>query len=80
MPTPTPAQLGRAIRQARQAKGLSIEALAAKAGISWRYLSQIERGKEPKNPTWIVLGGLADGLGCTISELAKQAEDVAASE
>ncbi len=77
MSPPTPAQLGTAIRRARKARELSIEALAAKAGISWRYLSQIERGEKRTNPTWIVLGGIANGLGIEISELAQRAEDIA---
>lgn len=80
MPPPTPTQLGTAIRRAREAKKLSIEALAATAGISWRYLSQIERGKGRANPTWIVLRGIAEGLGLKISDLAQRAEDVADSE
>lgn len=75
---PTTAQLGVAIRRARESRGLTIEALAAKANISWRYLSQIERAEEHNNPTWIVLCGLAEGLELEISELAKQAEDLAA--
>ena len=75
---PTTTHLGIAIRRARETRGLSIEALAAKADISWRYLSQIERGEERNNPTWIVLSGLAQALELEISELAKQAEDLAA--
>jgi len=77
---PTTAQLGTTIRRARESRGLSIEALAAEADISWRYLSQIERGEERNNPTWVVLSGLAEGLGLEISELARQAEDLARSE
>jgi transcriptional regulator with XRE-family HTH domain len=77
---PTTAQLGTTIRRARESRGLSIETLAAKADISWRYLSQIERGEERNNPTWVVLSGLAEGLGLEISELARQAEDLAKSE
>lgn len=78
MSPPTPVQLGIAIRRAREAKGnLSIEALAAKADISWRYLSQIERGESQNNPSWTVLGRIAEGLDLKISELAKQAEDIA---
>ncbi len=75
---PSPDHLGAAIRRAREAQNLSIETLAARADISWRYLSQIERGESQHNPTWVVLGGIAEGLGLTISELAKLAEDFAA--
>lgn len=77
---PTPAQLGTIIRQAREAQGLSIEALAAEAGISWRYLSEIERSEKPANPTWTVIGGIAEALGLEISELAKRAEKLSVSE
>ena len=80
MPPPTPAQLGTVIRQAREAHNLSIETLAEKAGISWRYLSKIERGRKRTNPTWIVLGGIAGALGMEISELAKRAEGLAAGQ
>jgi transcriptional regulator with XRE-family HTH domain len=80
VPPPTPTQLGTAIRQTREATELSIEALAARAGISWRYLSQIERGKGRSNPSWLVLSGIADGLGLKLSELAQRAEEVAERE
>lgn len=77
---PTTRHLGTAIRQAREAREISIEALAAAAGISWEYLSSIERGAERQNPTWVVLGKLSSGLDLEISELAKRAEDVATAE
>jgi transcriptional regulator with XRE-family HTH domain len=77
VPPPTTAQLGIAIREAREAKGLSIETLAAKAGISWRYLSQLEgTGKKQSNPTWKVLAALAENLGLEVSDLARRAEAI----
>lgn len=80
MSPPTPAQLGRAIREAREERKLSIEGLAAKASISWQYLSSIERGKPPRNPTWTVVGGVAEALGLDISELAERAEALDAEQ
>ena len=78
MPPPTPAHLGLVIRKAREEKELSIEALAAKAGISWRYLSRIEgQGKRSANPTWNVLGKIARNLDMEVSELARRAEAIA---
>lgn len=73
MSAPTIVQLGATIRSVREARGLSIEALAEAADIHWTYLSEIERNGG--NPTWTVLGALAKGLGLEISELAKRVED-----
>lgn len=74
---PTPAQLGAAIRRLRTEAGLTLEALADAADMHVTYLSGIERGKN--NPSWTKLGGLATGLGVTISEIANTAEAEAAS-
>jgi transcriptional regulator with XRE-family HTH domain len=78
VPAPTPAQLGVAIRGLRTKRGLSIEALAAGAGIHTTYLSGIERGR--RNPTWKVIGSLAEALSVEISELASLTEEMAGSE
>ena len=78
MPAPTPAQLGVVIRGLRTDRGLSLEALAANAGIHTTYLSGIELGR--RNPTWEVIGSLAVALGVGISEIALLAEGVAGSE
>lgn len=37
--------LGAAVREARQARGLTLRALAERAGLSERFLSDLERGK-----------------------------------
>ncbi|HEX2393268.1 MAG TPA: helix-turn-helix transcriptional regulator [Solirubrobacterales bacterium] len=68
----TPAQLGAVIRRIRQERELSVEALAADAGIHWTYLSGIERGR--RNPTWKVVGAIAASLGVEVSELARRVE------
>lgn len=68
MPPPSTVQLGAAIRQLREKRGLSIEALAHSANLHWTYVSEIERGR--RNPSWTVVCALADGLGVDLAELA----------
>jgi transcriptional regulator with XRE-family HTH domain len=74
----SPAQLGAAIRRLRTKRRQSIEALAGAAGIHTTYLSGIERGR--RNPTWRIVGRLAFALDVEISELARQAEELARDE
>lgn len=59
--------LGHRIRARRTALGLTLEALAERAGVSRAMLSDIER--EVKNPTIKVLSQIAEGLECTVSSL-----------
>jgi transcriptional regulator with XRE-family HTH domain len=61
--------LGRAVRRERHAKGLSIEALARKAGMSTGYLGRIERGHG--NPRWDKLRALASALDMSIFVLLR---------
>jgi transcriptional regulator with XRE-family HTH domain len=63
--------IGRAIRQMREASGLSQEKLAAQAGITYQYLSAIENGKE--NFTVGILETIAKALGNEIPLLVEQA-------
>lgn len=70
-PQPQPA-LGAAIRESREKRGLSQEALAGQAGITPNTLSLIEQGKA--NPTWGTVRGIASALGVSVSALAKLAE------
>lgn len=65
---PQPA-LGKAVRQLREAKGVSQETLAYEAGVTSGTLSLIERGRS--NPTWGTVKGIATALGVSIAELAK---------
>jgi len=48
----------------RAARGLSLDVLAGKSGVSRSMISLIERGKS--NPTAVVLEKLATGLGGVI--------------
>jgi transcriptional regulator with XRE-family HTH domain len=66
---PQPA-LGKAIRQLRDQRGVSQEALAYEAGVTSGTLSLIERGLS--NPTWGTVKGIAAALDVTIAELAVQ--------
>ena len=61
------------IRRRRVAAGLEAQQLARLAKISKGYLSIIERGKASASP--VVLGRLADALGCTIADLMPHAPE-----
>jgi transcriptional regulator with XRE-family HTH domain len=75
VPPPTPHALGTVVRGLRQARGLTLEALADEANMNVTYLSDIERGRS--NPTLGKLGDLAVVLGIRVSELIAAAEDAA---
>ena len=62
--------VGRNVRQARQAMGLSQEALAHKAEIDRTYVSGVERGV--RNPTVTILARLAEALGTKPADLLGQ--------
>ena len=68
---PQPA-LGKAIRQLREEKGLTQEAVAHDAGITTATLGVIERGLS--NPTWATLKGIAAALGVSMVAVAKAEE------
>lgn len=60
----TPADLGRAIRQARRRRGLRQEDLALGAGTGMRFIGELERGKPTVQlaPTLRVLNALGVAL------------------
>jgi transcriptional regulator with XRE-family HTH domain len=68
--------LGACVRVLREQKSLSQESLAAKAGISYQYLSGVETGKE--NFSIQVLESLAKSLGLPVRTLVAAAYDNAA--
>lgn len=70
---PTSQVLGRVVRELRQARGLTLEALADAAGMNVTYLSDIERGRS--NPTIGKLGDLAVIFDVRVSEMIAAAED-----
>lgn len=71
------AVLGRAIRAARELKGLKQGALGEMAGISQNHLSSIELGRDV--PSLAVLVPLAAALDVPLWRLFRAAENVAAT-
>ncbi|HEY3969835.1 MAG TPA: helix-turn-helix transcriptional regulator [Solirubrobacteraceae bacterium] len=69
--------LGRAVRQLRQAAGISQDALAARCDLHRTYVGGIERGE--RNVSFGNLVKLAGALGVRPSELLARAEALAAS-
>jgi len=67
---------GTAIERLRERKGLSREDLARGSGVSYSYLSEIERGL--KRPSTDVLARLATALDMLPSELLRQIEEMSA--
>lgn len=68
--TPSPEQLARLLKQARELLGLSVRRAAAEAGISSTYLSQLEAGTI-KEPSPRVLHGLAGAYKLSYAELMR---------
>lgn len=68
---PQPA-LGKAIRQLREERDMTQEALAHAAGITVGHLSTIERGHS--NPTWATVKAVATALAVSMPDLASAAE------
>ena len=66
--------LGRAIRQLREERELSQEAVAEAAGIHPTWVSHIESGR--KNPAWGTVRRISAALGVSMAELATLAEEL----
>jgi transcriptional regulator with XRE-family HTH domain len=77
-PVPNSKHLGVAIRERREDQGLTIEELAAEAGVDTSYLSGIER--LGRNPSWSKLARIVGTLNIDASELIERAEQIALSE
>ena len=60
-------KLGRRIREVRLQNGYSQECLAERCGFDRTYISLVERGH--RNPSFINLVRLAEGLGISVSDL-----------
>jgi len=63
------------VRDLRAGRGLSLDALAAKSGVSRSMISLVERGES--SPTAVVLEKLAGGLGVTLAALFDAPSDAA---
>ena len=72
MADPLSARLAAAVRAARSASGLSVNALAETSGVSRAMISRVERGEA--QPTAALLARLSGALGLTLSELIARAE------
>lgn len=66
------AQIGARLRAVRTARGLSLDELAGRSGVSRSMVSEIERGR--KVPTIVVLDRVANALGTSLARLV-QPED-----
>ena len=62
--------LGKNVRELREQKKLTQEALAERSGLDPSYISGIERGV--RNPSILSLVRLANGLGCAVSEICRK--------
>jgi transcriptional regulator with XRE-family HTH domain len=60
-------RLGERIRGFRRERGLTLDLLAERSGVSRAMISKLERGE--KNPTLLVAAKLAEGLGVSLSQL-----------
>ncbi|WP_202862674.1 helix-turn-helix domain-containing protein [Antricoccus suffuscus] len=67
-------RFGLIVRRHRMSTGLSQEGLAGAAGLDRTYISSLERGR--RNPTLMTQQRLADALGCTLSSLIHEAEEL----
>lgn len=61
--------IGKAVRAAREARGLTLRQVAKAAGMSIPQLSSLENGK-PANPGWATVVRLAKSLGMSLDEVA----------
>ncbi len=68
---PQPA-LGKAIRQLREKRGATQEAVAHDAGVTAATLGVIERGLS--NPTWATIKGIAAALEVSMVEIARETQ------
>ena len=60
-------QVGARLKQLRKARRLTQEALAERAGLSYKFIGELERGKA--NPTLTTLAALSDALGTRLIDL-----------
>lgn len=63
-------RLARRLKSLREARGWSLDALAARSGVSRSNISLIERGQS--SPTASVLDKLSAGLGVTLASLFEE--------
>jgi transcriptional regulator with XRE-family HTH domain len=71
-------RVGRRLRRLRHQRNLSQERLAERAGLSYKFVGEIERGVG--NPTILTLARLATALDVDVVELLGPPPDEAAEE
>ncbi len=76
-PTDLTARMADRVRELRAARGLSLDALADRSGVSRSMISLVERGES--SPTAVVIEKLAAGLGVTMAAMFDAPSAVAAS-
>lgn len=59
--------VGARLKQLRQARRLTQERLAERAGLSYKFIGEVERGRG--NPTLTTLAALSEALGVGLVEL-----------
>ena len=62
--------MGILLRQLREKKGLSVRALADKAGVAWTAINRMELGKT--TPRLATLEKLAKALGVAVRDLIEK--------
>jgi transcriptional regulator with XRE-family HTH domain len=65
--------LGRAVRELREARGISQEKVARRAGLHLTWINRVENGRT--NPTWGSMKRVAFALRVSLGELATLAEE-----
>ena len=60
-------RLGERVRGLRRERGLTLDDLAGRSGVSRAMISKLERGE--KTPTLVVAAKVAEGLGVSLSQL-----------
>jgi transcriptional regulator with XRE-family HTH domain len=66
--------LGRRLRSLRTLKGMTQQDLGARADVNYKFLGEIERGRQ--NPSFDVLAKIAGALGVHLSELFRFEHEV----
>ena len=63
--------LGEQLREERRERGERIADVAARAGVSPQYLSELERGR--KDPSSEILSAVSGALGLSVLDLTRRA-------
>ena len=67
--TPGERELGAALRELREQRGLNQEQVSRASGVHPTYISDVERGG--RNPSWAKVTQLVYGIGASMRELGE---------